>query len=280
MSQLKQREGPISPSRDLGLAREAYAVGDVELMVAAHDKAHGADEKHAGEAGEFIKSLVFGGLDGIITTFAIVSAALGANLGYKTVVVMGLANLIADAISMGLGDALSEKAELDYTMREYRREQWEFDENQEGEVREMIELYMAKGIAQEDAEEILQRMVKYREFFLSHMMNVELGLLTPDGDEDPWKKGGVTFLAFIIFGSIPLISYIGFAAVPGNTPAALFGYCIVFTGAAIFVLGVVKGKFAQADAVSSGLLMLVNGCLAAAASFLIGWGLDQLVVSE
>ena len=63
-------------------------------MIVAHDHKTAAEEKHAGDAGDFIKSLVFGGLDGIITTFAIVSAAIGASLPNKTVIIMGLANLM------------------------------------------------------------------------------------------------------------------------------------------------------------------------------------------
>jgi|AntAceMinimDraft_5_1070358.scaffolds.fasta_scaffold75010_3 hypothetical protein len=81
--------------RDLEAARKAYKGGkDVHAMIAAHDHKSAAEEKHAGDAGDFIKSLVFGGLDGIITTFAIVCAAIGADLSKKTVIIMGLANLM------------------------------------------------------------------------------------------------------------------------------------------------------------------------------------------
>lgn len=83
-------DGPTQsgPSRDLGLARKAHETEDVELMVAAHDAQMAADraaEVHSGEASEYIKSVVFGGLDGIVTTFAIVCAAVGAGLGPRIV---------------------------------------------------------------------------------------------------------------------------------------------------------------------------------------------------
>ena len=84
------------------LAQQAFRERNVELSVAAH--AERAEEKHAG--GAYIKSLVYGGLDGIITTFAIVCAAVGAGISRKAVVVMGFASLVADAMSMGLGDNL------------------------------------------------------------------------------------------------------------------------------------------------------------------------------
>jgi len=107
---------------------QAFRERNVELSVAAH--AERAEEKHAG--GAYIKSLVYGGLDGIITTFAIVCAAVGAGISRKAVVVMGFASLVADAMSMGLGDTLSEMAERDFIRREWERETWEMDTVRQG----------------------------------------------------------------------------------------------------------------------------------------------------
>jgi len=278
--------GPESPSlsRDLELAKKAYKDGDLTASIAAHTakSKEGAakQEAHAGEGSEYIKSLVFGGLDGIITTFAIVSAAVGASLGNKTVVVMGLANLVADAISMGLGDALSEKAELDYIKREYDREAWELKNHPEGERTEMIELYEENGVSKQDAEMIITTMAKYPDFFLKHMMNLELEMMVPDPDDDPWKKGAVTFLAFVAFGAVPLLSFIAFSNVEGIGQDGLFLVCCVFTATAIFALGAVKGRFAQSNMIVSGAHMLLNGSLAAASSYVIGWGLEVLVPDE
>ena len=67
---------------------------------------------------------MFGGLDGIITTFAVVAAGAGADLEGRVVVLMGIANLVSDGISMGLGDFFSEKSENDYIMGEKKREAW------------------------------------------------------------------------------------------------------------------------------------------------------------
>ena len=91
-------------------AQHYHATRDVEASKEHHQQIS-VEEGH-GSSGDIIKSLVFGGLDGIITTFAIVCAVQGSeNLGSKVVIMMGIANLVADAISMGLGDYLSEKAE-------------------------------------------------------------------------------------------------------------------------------------------------------------------------
>lgn len=265
------------PTRDLTAAKTAYSKGDIELSIQAHDSPHAGNEHHAGDSGDFIKSLVFGGLDGIITTFAIVCAAVGANLGNKTVIVMGLANLVADAISMGLGDALSENAEIQHLRNEYNREDWEMTHHPEGEKKELVELYVENGVEQADAELIINTMSKYRKFFVRHMMVVELGLMPPEDDENPWLKGAVTFVAFMIFGSVPLLSFVIFANVGGVSDDLLFGLCILFTGVAIFTLGILKGKFAQTPMIMSGLSMFGNGALAASASYFIGWALESLV---
>ena len=123
-------------------------------------------EQHKGQAGEFIKSIIFGGLDGIITIFAIVASISGSDMKVETILVLGIAKLVGDGISMGVGDFLSEKAEIDFTKSELSRERWEFENYRDGEIKEMIEIYQEKGISEEDATTIIQTMAKYPEFFL------------------------------------------------------------------------------------------------------------------
>jgi hypothetical protein len=126
-SEVRQRGS--GPGRDLNAARVAYDALDVDLSKVAHDakKAHGSAEAHAGASGKYVKSLVFGGLDGIITTFAVVAASVGGSLGTNVILLMGFSNLVADGLSMGFGDYLSSKAEFEYTRAEHKREKWELD---------------------------------------------------------------------------------------------------------------------------------------------------------
>ena len=141
---------------------------------------------------EYIKSMVFGGLDGIITTFAVVAAGAGANLEGRVVVLMGFANLVSDGISMGLGDYFSEKSENQYIRGEKKREQWEMENNPEGEVQEMIEIFTdSKKMEEEDATEIIKTYAKYEDEFVDFMMVNELELGVPDDDDgDLWKQEG------------------------------------------------------------------------------------------
>jgi len=136
----------VSPVVKANAAREAFSTGDAEASRAMHEStrvAHDgavakADEAHGGFGSDYVKSIVFGGLDGIITTFSTIASSVGGNLSIEAVITLGFANLIADAISMGVGDFISSKAEYDYLMAERAREAWEFDNHPEGEKQEMV----------------------------------------------------------------------------------------------------------------------------------------------
>ena len=254
----------------------------VEVRTTEHEgnlrSAEGSEEHH-GSTGYIIKSVVLGGLDGIITTFAIVCAVAGSGeLGSKVVIMMGVANLVADAISMGLGDYLSERAENDYVAKEQAREQWEMENYLEGEISEMADIYVAKGFSRPDALDILNKMVQNKQFFLEHMMVEEIGVMPVDPEAAPAKKGAVTFISFMTFGSVPLIVYIAlYNAVSKN---AVFAIATGAVGTTLFSLGCLKSKLIQGDVwqmVTSGVEMVGLGSLACTASYLIGWGLEKMM---
>lgn len=262
-------------------AKKAYRSKDSELSKLAHDLAS-ADEQHMKDAGQYIKAAVFGGLDGIITTFAVVASVTGANLSTGVVIIMGFANLLADGLSMGMGEYLSALSERQYSIAERQREEWEFDNHPDGEVKEMVDLYEEAGIEKQDAEQIIRLMSKYKEFFIDHMMVQELGIMPPDEDDSPLKNGLVMFGAFVVFGLVPLLSYLAFSTVDfgGNDSDILFGIACALTACALFTLGAIKSKFSTQTWYFSGFTVLLNGGLAAGAAFLIGYLLEQLVDTD
>ena len=150
----------------LELARQAFEERDVEMSKLTH--AQPAREDHA-SGGEFVKSVAFGGLDGIITTFAIVCTVAGAGKPPGYVLLFGVANLVADALSMGVGDFLSTKSEIDFSRVERSRERWELENHALGEIEEMIAIYEQKGFSSADARQIIETMAKNEEFFLDHV---------------------------------------------------------------------------------------------------------------
>lgn len=185
---------PPQVSRNLEQARAAFDLRDEEASRSAHTAealVAKNSEKHP-KMGGHIKSIVYGGLDGIITTFAVVAGAAGGGLGPNVVIVMGVSSLLADALSMGVGDALSSKAEAEVAKREREREKWELENFKEGEIKEMIEIYTGRGMSPQDAELVIRVCAKYEELFVDMMLVDELGLEPPSDDDNPWKVGART----------------------------------------------------------------------------------------
>ncbi|CCI47783.1 unnamed protein product [Albugo candida] len=249
-------------------------------MVSLDEKSPHALENHL-QGGGFIKSAVYGGLDGIITTFATVTSVAGSGLPEIVILIIGLAHLVADGLSMGLGDMLSSQAEAQLVRHERQREEWEFENYPEGEMEEMIALYEKKGISTEDARLVVKTLAKYKQAFIDIMMVEELNLMPLD-DEDSTLTGGViTFLSFMGFGIIPLLSYL-VNLIPGlrmGSQVALYGSCVL-TVVTLFVLGAVKGNFVGQNWWKSGASMAFNGSVAAGCGWLIGYLLQLTGISD
>jgi VIT1/CCC1 family predicted Fe2+/Mn2+ transporter len=113
----------MSLTRNLDKAKKAYEKKDIDQSIAAHDGIS-SPENHNSNQGKYIKSAVYGGLDGTITTFAVVAGSAGASLSSGVVIILGFANLIGDGLSMAIGDYLSTKSEREYEKAERKREEW------------------------------------------------------------------------------------------------------------------------------------------------------------
>jgi VIT1/CCC1 family predicted Fe2+/Mn2+ transporter len=233
-------------------------------------------------SGSYLKSLIYGGLDGIITTFAVVAGAAGARLSLDVILILGFANLVADGLSMGLGDVLSSKAEQQFAQAERIREMWECNNYLEVEKREMQLIFIKKGLSSYDAKHVVDILSKDANIFVDVMMVEELGIMPEDEGESPYKNGAVTFGAFQIFGVVPLLCYlvafpfyIAFPQIRAILDIAILICSAISVAITLFTLGAVKGRFTSQRSDVSGLLMLMNGSAAAVASFVIGFFISE-----
>jgi VIT1/CCC1 family predicted Fe2+/Mn2+ transporter len=253
-------------------AQEAHSKGDSAASKHIHQiKVNASAEAHLNGGGH-IKSAVYGGLDGIITTFATVTSVAGSGLPHSVILILGLAHLVADGLSMGLGDMLSSQAEADLSRHERKREEWEFDNYPEGEIEEMVELYVQKGISPADARLVVETLAKYRDAFIDIMMVEELNLMPVDEESSALRGGLVTFGAFMLFGMVPLLPYL-VNLVPGmhfSADAVLLCSCIC-TVLTLFGLGGFKGSIVGSSIWKSGGSMALNGSMAAACGWFIGF---------
>ena len=233
------------------------------------------EDQHASENAKYVKNIIYGGLDGIITTFSIIAASVGAGLKMKIIIALGIANLIADGISMGVGEYLSTTFENKYIMSEKSKEEHEYEHNYNYEVEEMVELYKNEGLDEIDAKKIVDIYTsndKYKPLFIKNMMSMELGLEL--SDDDPKINGLVTFIAFLIFGFVPIFFYIVFYYADYDEYTNIFIINCFITIITIFTLGIVQAKITKQPLIMSALKLTFNGVLASGLAFLIGWGIE------
>ncbi|MGQ9684331.1 MAG: VIT1/CCC1 transporter family protein [Anaerolineae bacterium] len=267
----------MSITKRIDRAREAFKRRDRDASRAAHaPEAFAAHEHHGGAEQQYLGEVVYGGLDGIVTTFAIVSGVAGAELGAGVVLILGLANLFADGLSMATGAYLSSKAESERYDEERRRELWEIDNYPEGERAELVDLYQRQGYSLEDAQSITRVLTQDRERWADVMMAQELELLRED--RNPLLIGAATLAAFVAAGSLPLLVYLVDLVRPLGSSTTL-AVSIVLSALALFGLGAAKVRVTGRNWLRSGLEMLVVGGLAAGVAYLIGYLLRGLGVS-
>mmetsp|Transcript_3722 Transcript_3722/g.7241 ORF Transcript_3722/g.7241 Transcript_3722/m.7241 type:complete len:290 (+) Transcript_3722:128-997(+) len=275
--------GLLSEANGRGVdARKAFEANSAEASKNYHDKRHEGkqnEEAHQEEGG-MLKPMIFGGLDGILTSFAIVSGAAGGNLSTQVILVLGFSNIFADALSMGVGEFLSSKAENEWILSERKREAWEMENYPEGEIEEMVDIYVERGMERSDAEKVIETMSKYEDFFVDVMMAEELQLQVPDEDHEieAMKEGVVMFCSFAIFGAFPLL---GYAIIPASFPELgeemLFTAACVITGIVLFAMGCVKSLFSTHKWYLCGAETLLLGGACATVAFTIGQFVDALV---
>ncbi|HEX8546616.1 MAG TPA: VIT1/CCC1 transporter family protein, partial [Cytophagaceae bacterium] len=108
---------------------------------------------------DYITEFVYGGIDGAITTFAVVAGATGANLQLSVVIILGVANLIADGFSMSVGSFFSTKAEHDSYDKHKAIEYWEIENLREKEIQEIREIYQKKGFKGDLLEQVVAQII-------------------------------------------------------------------------------------------------------------------------
>ncbi len=233
-----------------------------------------APEPRSSPFAEYFKEVVYGGVDGIITTFAVVSGFSGAalssdlatQLSFTIVLLFGLANLFADAISMGLGNFLSVRSEQDQYHIRRLQEQALIRRDPGDEISETVALMMAKGFSESDAKTLAKIYSTNEEYWLDFMMANEYEMSDPRGD-NPFLTGFTTFASFMLFGSIPIIP---FFVLDHLSSAEIFQISTVGTFTALVALGILKWKVVGTGLVRSVLEMVVVGGTAAMIAFLVG----------
>ncbi|CAA6663367.1 unnamed protein product [Spirodela intermedia] len=188
-------------------------------------------------SGDRVRSIVYAGLDSIVTSFSLISSISGGRLSSGDVVVLGLANLVADGIAMGFGDFVSSSTERDMVRKARAVLQQGLRRHIRPQLTDLLHAYQALGMATADATTVVSVLAKYEGILVDEKMSVERGMLPPRQMEVPWKSGLITFLSFVGFGSAPLLAFgllLPFAVPPppaSSPPPPLSVAATLFNGA-------------------------------------------------
>ncbi|MEQ8401304.1 MAG: VIT1/CCC1 transporter family protein [Roseitalea porphyridii] len=230
-----------------------------------HDPAAIAARLARGARPNYLRDWVYGGIDGAVTTFAIVAGVVGAALSANIVIILGLANLIADGVSMAAGNYSATKTEHDELERTREMEHRHITMDPDGEREEVRQIFRAKGFEGETLDRAVEAITADRERWISTMVTEEFGL--SENVRDPLTAAGATFAAFVACGAVPLVPYFLFDADVAS-PVAL-----VMTATVFFMIGSMKSRWSLQRWWVSGLETLTIGCGAAALAFGIGYAL-------
>ncbi len=222
----------------------------------------------------YLKDMVFGAIDGSITTFAIVSGVAGAGLSSGVVIVLGLANLLADGFSMAASNFLGTRAENAYRRFMREREAAEVETYPEGEREEIRQIFAMKGLEGRALDDLVTTVTANPKLWVDTMLQEEHGL-NPE-DTNAWWSAIATFIAFLLAGALPLVAFVINWFVPGAIEDAFF-FSAGITLVGFAVVGVAKGHFTDGRYFLSLVETLVVGAIAAGLAFGVGYGLQALV---
>jgi VIT1/CCC1 family predicted Fe2+/Mn2+ transporter len=218
----------------------------------------------------YLRDWVYGGIDGTVTTFAVVAGVAGAELSTKTLLILGAANLFADGFSMAAANYSGTKAEIEEYEQVRRMEERHVELAPEGEREEIRQIFHAKGFRGAALDSAVDAITAKRQRWIETMMTEEHGL--PRVSRSPAKAAAMTFLAFFVCGAIPLLPFFA------GAPASLWTSTLM-TGATFFSIGSLRSRWSPAPWWRAGIETFLIGITAAFLAYLVGALLSGLVSS-
>lgn len=217
----------------------------------------------------FLKDAVFGGIDGTVTTFAVVAGVVGAGLSNNTILILGVANLLADGFSMAVSNYMGTQTENQETqlLQDFETHQVKVDPVSERE--EVRVILQKKGFSGDLLEKNIEFYTSNEKVWVEFMMMHEYGknLEVRSGT----KAAIITFVAFALFGSMPLVSY--FASF--DNP---FFWSSLFAGLSFIGVGSLKSHWTVENRWISASKTLAAGTLASGIAYLAGYLIERYIL--
>jgi VIT1/CCC1 family predicted Fe2+/Mn2+ transporter len=222
-------------------------------------------------ASQNVSDAVLGGIDGCVTTFAVVSGAVGAGFPASVAVILGFANLTADGFSMAVSNYESIQAQREFVDHLRATEEHHIEQVPQGEREEIRQIFSNKGFSGSTLDAIVETISQDRHLWVETMLSEEYGL--QKHVPDPVRSALTTFFAFILVGACPLLPFL----LPGLEMNSRFIASLLIAALVFFLIGMLKSLVFNRPALMSGISTLIKGGLAATLAYLTGYLLQHLV---
>ena len=224
----------------------------------------GLQKLHKSRISFGFRELVFGVHDGVLTVLGFVSGAAGILTSSSIVFLAGLAAVVAEGISMGVGEYQSSKSYSEIIEAEKKKEKTHIKEIPEIEEKEIVSIYMKKGFTEKEAKKIAKKLMANQSVWFQTIMSEEYGI--GPKQESILKNSAIMGVASFLGGFIPIIPYLFFDVV------AALRVSIIFSALTLFIVGAGKTYYTKKNWFTSGIVMVMVAMLTALVTFYIGQG--------
>lgn len=260
-----------------GLSSQEHGHAAVMKAMAAHggslsgEQIASAENWHRSTSGNDLRAAVLGANDGLVSNFCLVMGVAGGGADTRTILLTGVAGLVAGACSMALGEWLSVTNAREMAESQVAKEAEELRENPEAEKRELALIYEAKGLSPAQAREFAGQLMSDSSTALDTLVREELGIDPADLGGNPWSAAGISFVLFAIGAALPVLPFAFFGSatgIEGSLGVSLVG---------LFLLGVVTSLFNGRGALFSGVRQTLIGAAAGGVTWLAGVGFGAAI---
>jgi VIT1/CCC1 family predicted Fe2+/Mn2+ transporter len=220
--------------------------------------------RHRGMGGNALRAAVLGANDGLVSNLSLVMGVAGADLAGHTILVTGLAGLLAGSCSMALGEWLSVNTARESAQRQIATEADELDQVPEEEKEELSLIYQAKGLPEDLAKSLAEQLIANKKTALDTLVREELGIDPEELGGSAWAAAGTSFLLFAVGAIFPVAPYFALAALPAMIAS------LAASGVALFLIGAGTTLFTGRAVLPSGLRQLLVGIAAAGVTYGVG----------
>lgn len=224
------------PTAERSHARIINAVASTHAGLAGPALAQ-LEGRHRGSAGNALRAAVLGANDGLVSNLSLVMAIAGASAAERTILLTGLAGLVAGACSMAMGEWLSVASARELYEKQIATEAMELQESPEEEKEELVLIYQAKGLSEAEARALAGRLLSQKGVALETLVREELGIDPKKLGGSAWAAAGTSFALFAIGAIFPVAPFFflsGAVAIIASLAFSGFALASVGAGTSLF----------------------------------------------